>query len=71
MKCSASECLVIEDALKGLNAAKSAGMSCLIIKNELNQNIGFHGADLILPSLSNFVALLKDCPPLTFNHPGD
>ena len=71
MKCSASECLVIEDALKGLSAAKSAGMSCLIIKNELNQNIGFHGADLILPSLSNFVALLKDCPPLTFNHPGN
>ncbi len=60
MQCSASECLVIEDALKGLSAAKDAGIPCLIIKNKLNQNIDFHGADLILPSLSDFVALLKN-----------
>ncbi|GIT64629.1 MAG: hypothetical protein Ct9H300mP23_02560 [Nitrospinota bacterium] len=32
-----TECFVLEDALKGLNAAKNAGMPCVIIKNDLNQ----------------------------------
>ncbi|MCH8157377.1 MAG: HAD family phosphatase [Nitrospinae bacterium] len=60
MNCPASKCLVIEDALKGLVAAKSAGMSCLIIKNPLNQNIDFHEADLVLSSLSGFTTLLRE-----------
>ena len=58
--CAASECFVLEDALKGLNAAKEAGMPCIIIRNPLNRNIDFDGAELIFESLADFVAALKD-----------
>lgn len=50
-------CLVMEDALKGLYAATEAGMPCIIIRNRLNQNIDFPGADLILSSLAELIAL--------------
>ena len=33
-------------------------MSCIIILNQLNQNIDFSGADLIFPNLSNFLNIL-------------
>ncbi len=55
-------CLVMEDALKGLQAATQANMPCLIIRNPLNQNIDFSGADLVLSSLAELIALL-DNPP--------
>jgi beta-phosphoglucomutase-like phosphatase (HAD superfamily) len=55
-------CLVMEDALKGLHAATEAGMPCLIVKNRLNQNIDFSGADLVLPSLAELVSLRGDLP---------
>ena len=49
--------MVVEDALKGLIAARDAGMSCIIVRNRLNQNIDFPYADLILESLSEFLTL--------------
>ena len=57
--CAASECFVVEDALKGLNAAKEAGMPCIILRNPLNRNINFYGAELIFESLEDFVKSLK------------
>ncbi|MFL2916458.1 MAG: HAD family hydrolase [Nitrospinia bacterium] len=57
--CAASECFVVEDALKGLNAAKEAGMPCIILRNPLNRNINFYGAELIFESLEDFVKALK------------
>jgi len=42
-----------------LSASKAAGMSCIIIRNQLNQNIDFSGADLIFPSLFDFLTTLK------------
>lgn len=57
--CAASECFVLEDALKGLNAAKEAGMPCIILRNPLNRNINFDGAELIFESLDDFVSALK------------
>jgi len=59
LKCPASECVVIEDALKGLDAAKAAKMWCVIIRNELNRTIDFSRADLVVSSLSEFAVLLK------------
>lgn len=53
------QCVVVEDALKGLTAAREAGMACVIVRNRLNQNIDFTGADLVLESLSEFVTLLQ------------
>ena len=58
--CAANECFVVEDALKGLNAAKEARMPCIILRNPLNRNINFNGAELIFESLADFVAALKD-----------
>ena len=53
--CAPSECFVLEDALKGLNAAREAGMPCIILRNPLNRNINFDGAELIFESLEDFV----------------
>ena len=53
------QCLVVEDALKGLNAAEEAGMPCVIVKNRLNQNIDFSRAQVVLENLSDFVEVLQ------------
>ena len=55
-----SECFVLEDALKGLNAAKEAGIPCIILQNNLNRNIDFSGAEIVFPSLSDFVSALAN-----------
>ena len=59
LECPVSRCVVIEDAIKGLNASKAAKMRCFIIRNQLNQNIDFSEADLVFSSLSDFAVLLK------------
>ena len=59
MECQASQCIVIEDALKGLNASRVAKMRCIIVRNDLNQNIDFGQADLVISSLAQFAALLE------------
>jgi len=56
---SPAECFVLEDALKGMNAANNAGMACIIIKNDLNRNIDFNGAEIVFPSLKDFVSALS------------
>jgi len=43
-------CLVFEDAEKGLEAAHAAGITCIIIRNNLNRGIAFSDADLVVPS---------------------
>jgi len=51
LKCPPENCVVIEDALKGLTAAHSANIPCIIIRNPLNQTIDFENADVVLPNL--------------------
>ena len=53
-----ANCVVLEDALKGLDAAKQAGMACIIVRNKLNMNIDFPGADLIVSNLGEVISLL-------------
>ena len=53
------ECFVLEDALKGLNAANEAGIPCIILQNELNRNIDFKNAEMVFPSLADFVCALE------------
>jgi HAD superfamily hydrolase (TIGR01509 family) len=57
--CLPEECFVLEDALKGLNAANEAGIACIILQNELNRNIDFKNAELVFPSLADFVSALE------------
>ena len=54
------ECFVVEDALKGLNAANEAGIPCIILRNELNRNIEFKSVEMVFPSLSDFVLALEN-----------
>ena len=45
-----SECIVIEDAIKGVVAAKKAGMKCIAVTNTFSRN-ELKGADLIVNNL--------------------
>ena len=56
--CSPAECFVLEDALKGLNAANEADIPCIILQNELNRNIDFKNAEMVFPSLADFFSAL-------------
>ncbi len=51
-------CVVVEDALKGLNAAHQANMPCIIIQNPLNESIDFSMADVVLPNLNQLTQIL-------------
>ena len=55
-----SECFVLEDALKGLNAANEAEIPCIILQNKLNRNIDFNGAEIVFPSLADFLSALEN-----------
>lgn len=50
-----SRCLVIEDADKGLEAAKACGMKCVIIRTPPTKNQRFEGADFIFDSARDFL----------------
>ncbi len=47
----AEECLVIEDTQRGLQAARSAGLQCIVVPNRLAPQNAFPGALHILPDL--------------------
>lgn len=47
-------CLVIEDSLNGLTAAKAAGMRCVVVPNPMTVGSDFSEADLVLDSLTDF-----------------
>jgi len=46
-----SQCLVLEDALNGVRAAKAAGMTCVAVPNQLSRALDFAAADAVMPSL--------------------
>ena len=48
-----SDCVVVEDSLNGLLAAKSANLRCVITTNGYTQNEVFTNADLIVPELGD------------------
>ncbi len=46
-----AECLVVEDTRRGLQAARDAGLRCIIVPNRLASDSDFPGAYRILPDL--------------------
>jgi beta-phosphoglucomutase len=48
-----SECVVIEDAEKGIRAGKAAGMKCIAVPNRFTAGNDFSAADLVLGSLDD------------------
>ena len=55
------ECLVIEDSLNGLNAAKAAGMQVWIIPNRVTRGLDFAAADRIFSSLEECATVRPFC----------
>ena len=49
-------CLVIEDSLNGLRAAKAAGMTAWIVPNRVTECLEFPGAGRMLRSLADCLA---------------
>lgn len=48
---SPAECVVVEDAEKGIRAALAAGMKAIAVPNEYTRDNDFSSATLVLPSL--------------------
>jgi putative hydrolase of the HAD superfamily len=48
----AGECLVIEDSLNGLTAAKAAGMTVWVVPNRVTDGLDFTSADRVFGSLA-------------------
>lgn len=46
-----AQCLVLEDALNGVTAAKAAGMTCVAVPNPFTRSLDFATADKVMPSL--------------------
>lgn len=52
------ECLVIEDSLRGLEAAIAAGIRCLVVPNTLTRGCVFSGAYAVLDRITDVAAFL-------------
>ncbi len=52
LKIDPKECLVIEDSMNGILAAKRAGMKCIAIPNSITKNQDFSLADKVLNSFN-------------------
>lgn len=50
-KVDPAKAIVLEDSLNGLNAAKAAGVDCVIIPNRITASLNFEGAALVLNTL--------------------
>jgi len=59
LKVSPSDCLVLEDAPKGVLAAKSANMKCYAVPSKEVKNQDFSKADKVLNSLGEVYSFLK------------
>ena len=51
-------CVVVEDSQRGLQAAIAAGMSCVVIPNEMTRAGDFSTADRVITSLGELPAIV-------------
>lgn len=63
LKVKPVDCLVLEDAPSGVQAAKAAGMSCIAIPSTYSKNGDFSQADYVLKNLQAVVPILKNLTP--------
>jgi HAD superfamily hydrolase (TIGR01509 family) len=57
---SPSECLVVEDSQRGLQAARAAGIDCAVIYNQFTARHDFTGATYQLQSISELPGIIDD-----------
>jgi len=48
----ASSCLVIEDSPRGLQAARAAGIPCIVLRNKMMFDFPFEGAHRVVDSVA-------------------
>lgn len=56
-----ADCLVIEDSPRGLQAARAAGIECIVLRNRLTRKFGFDGAYRVVATMDELareIALL-------------
>jgi beta-phosphoglucomutase-like phosphatase (HAD superfamily) len=58
-----TRCLVIEDAGKGLEAAKACGMKCAIIRTPATSKVRFDAADIVFDSAGDFLSAVRNLSP--------
>ena len=46
------DCLVVEDSVKGLSAARAAGMRCVVVPNDYTRRGDFFGAQVVLKAMN-------------------
>ena len=54
----ASACLAIEDSARGLEAARAAGVPCVVVPTRLTRGCEFPGAECVLPGLNELLTRL-------------
>lgn len=59
LKVDPAQCLVIEDSVNGLNAAKDAGMMAWIVPNRVTSGLDFHRADRVLTGFSEMEQAIR------------
>lgn len=57
--CRKDECLAIEDSERGLRSAKSAGIQCIVIPNELTKGGDFSRADKVLGNVRGLIDIMR------------
>ena len=55
----AAECLVVEDSPRGLQAARAAGLRCIILRNSLMGRFDFEGAYRVVDSVEDVLAEIE------------
>ncbi|MBU1974919.1 MAG: HAD family phosphatase [Nanoarchaeota archaeon] len=53
------DCVVVEDSEVGMRAAKSAGMTCIIIPNDFTKKQDFTAADLVVESADEIMKYIE------------
>jgi beta-phosphoglucomutase-like phosphatase (HAD superfamily) len=56
------QCLVIEDSVRGLAAAKAAGLTCWVIPSAQTRGQDFAAADRVLDGIADVARLLPASP---------
>lgn len=59
LRLAPAECLVFEDAEKGMFAAIEAGIPCIVIRTPATKDIDFSRADLVVDSHAEMISLLR------------
>ncbi|MBJ7310898.1 HAD family hydrolase [Rugamonas sp. CCM 8940] len=57
---AAAQCVVVEDSPRGLQAARAAGLRCIILRNALTRHYDFPGALRVVDDMAQLRAALEE-----------